>query len=427
MSTLVAMDAAAVPARPRSSTATSITLLGCGTVGAALARLLESQRPLPAHITRALVRDPHKRRNLTRAPHWTTDPAHALGHDTAIVVELLGGLEPARTLVLEALRRRIPVVTANKTLLAHHGRELRDASIASATPLLYEAAVLAGVPFLGTFGRRPLAAGITGFTGILNGTSNYLLTRATGEGTAVDAALPEAQRLGYAEPDAAKDLSGTDAAEKLAVLLQHFASVDVPPAAIDTRGIAGLGRAVFTQAAELGGVIKPVASCDWANRLEAFAGPAFLPEAHPLSRVDGVENALLLHGRRGRLLFQGPGAGPEVTAATVLDDVAEVIAGTVRPGRQVDLEAQEPSASETGWLLSLAGAAVPRGPDVADYLGSFGVYVRSTTRRTVAEGAEHRGYLTWPAAAAQIESAAARLATAAGCGVTCVRALGEHE
>lgn len=427
MSTLIAVDAAAAPARPCPSRSTAITLLGCGTVGSAVARLLESGAGAPAHITTALVRHPHHQRDLPRALHYTTDTGRVLDTDTDVVVELLGGLEPARTLVLDALHRGIPVVTANKTLLACHGRELREASIATATPLLYEAAVLAGVPFLGTFARRPLAARISGFVGILNGTTNFLLSRAASEGTAADAGLADAQRLGYAEPDPTRDVSGADAVDKLSVLLQHFARIYVEPHAVETRGILDLSRQVLAHAVEFGGVIKPIAWCSWSADVRAFVGPAFVPRAHPLSRVDDVENALLLDTPRGRLLFQGPGAGPEVTAATVLDDVAEVIAGTATAAADDERRAAVPGAPETGWLLALAGPRLPRGEDVADYLGSFGIYIRSTTARTVADGVEHRGYLTWPAGAGPVASAAARLSAASGCHVTPVRALGELE
>jgi homoserine dehydrogenase len=427
MPTLVAVDAAAISARSRPSLSTAITLLGCGTVGSAVARLLESDPGVPVRIATALVREPHKVRPLAGSLHYTTDTTRILDTRTRLVVELLGGLEPARTLVLDALHRGIPVVTANKTLLAHCGHELREASIATNTPLLYEAAVLAGVPFLGTFARRPLAAAITGFTGILNGTTNFLLSQATREGTSVDAGLADAQRLGYAEPDPTRDVSGADAVEKLAVLLQHFAGFEIEPGAVESRGILDLSRQLLAHAAELGGVIKPIASCSWATDVHTFVGPAFIPGTHPLARVDGVENALLLDAPRGRLLFQGPGAGPDVTAATVLDDVAEVLAGTAKPAADGARRAAVPAAPETGWLLSLAGPCLPRGADVADYLGSFGIYVRSTTARAVAQGVEHRGYLTWPAGAGQVESAAARLAAASGCQATAVRALGELE
>jgi homoserine dehydrogenase len=430
MSTVVAMDAAAVAARPRPSGPLShLTLLGCGNVGGALVRLLASDaaRSVPVRVTTALVRTPGRQRPLPRPATVTTDPSAVFSSRSGIVVELLGGEEPARTLVLEALGRGIPVVTANKTLLSRHGVELREASAHTGTPLLYEAAVLAGVPFLGTFARRPLAAAATSLAGIANGTTNFLLSRAAHEGTEVTSALPEAKRLGYAEPDASKDLAGVDAAEKLAVLLQHFAGVAVHPDAIETEGIDAVSTWTIAHAGALGGVIKPVIWGDWSGPVRAFVGPAFVSQTHPLARVDGVENALLLGCARGRLLFQGPGAGPDVTAATVLDDVAEIVSGGVLAGKAGAVRAATTAAPETGWLLSVEGSRVPRGADVADYLGSFGIHICCTTRKIARDGIEHQGYLTWPAPAAQVRAASRRLSAAAECVVSPTRALGEIE
>jgi len=289
-------------------TSIDIALLGCGNVGAALARLAAREADhTPFTILGALVRDPARARDVPIAPPFTTDPDGLLELAPSVVVELLGGTEPARQLVVRALERRVPVVTANKTLLARHGAELREAATRAQVPLLYEAAVLAGVPFLGTFARRPYAADASSLTGIANGTSNFILTRAR-DGERVAAALAEAQRRGYAEPDPHSDLAGIDAAEKLAVLLQHFASADVHPDAIETVGIESVTDLQAAHAGALGGVIKPIIHADWTARLEAFVGPAFVPGAHALARVDDVENALLLHTARGRLLFQGPGA-----------------------------------------------------------------------------------------------------------------------
>jgi homoserine dehydrogenase len=429
MSTLVVVDGAAVSARPRPSQLTSIALLGCGNIGSAFARLLASDRTsgLNARLATVLVR--HARTAGPRRSDLplTTDASAALASQPDVVVELLGGLEPARTLILTALRRGIPVVTANKTLLARHGAELRAAAAAHNTPLLYEASVLAGVPFLGTFARRPLAARATSLLGIVNGTTNFLLTQAAQAGSNVSDGLPEATRLGYAEPDPSKDLSGADAAEKLAVLLQHFAHLSVDPDAIATDGIADVSASTLTHARELGGVIKPVIWADWSGSLEAFVAPAFVPGTHPLARVDGVENALLLGCAHGRLLFQGPGAGPDATAITVLDDVAEIVDGTEAKRRHEPLRSARAQAPDTGWFLPIEGSRLPRGADVADYLGSFGVYVRSSTRKAVCRGVEQQAYLTWPASTAQIESATGRLSAAAGCDVSAVRALGELE
>ena len=285
------------------------------------------------------------------AARRVVDPGAFFATPPDVLVELLGGIEPARTLVLEALHRGIPVVTANKSLLAAHGVELREAATRSSTPLLYEAAVVAGVPFLGIFARRPNAADVKSLIGVVNGTSNYILTQARDRRCGIDQPLAEAQRLGYAEPDPSSDIDGIDAAQKLVVLLQHFAHVNVRTEAIETGGIRDIDSAEIDHAAELGGTLKPVISADWNEQLQAFSGTAFIPRGHLLAGVDGVENALVLSGRRGRLVFRGPGAGPEVTAATVLDDVLEAVTmqSTVVFPR---LDRQEPSTPVTGWFVT---------------------------------------------------------------------------
>jgi homoserine dehydrogenase len=400
-----------------------VALLGCGNVGTALARLAAqpSGPHLPVTITSALVRDPSRPRPLSPAARVTADARALFATQPAIVIELLGGTEPARPLLLEALGRRIPVVTANKSLLARHGSELRAAAAASSTPLLYEAAVVAGVPFLGTFARRPQAAAASGLVAIVNGTSNFVLTQAVA-GASVTAAVTEAQRLGYAEPDPRNDLAGIDAAEKLAVLIQHFAHRAVHPDAIETRGIEAVSPAQLAHARELGGVIKPVVTADWSEGLTAFAAPAFVPAAHPLARVDGVENAVLLDTRHGRLLFQGPGAGPAVTAATVLDDVREIAAGSVAAGAG-GLPAAEAAAPETEWLITIDAPRLPRPVDVADLLAAHGLFTRASSSRRTADGQDCQSFLTWRAIAPRVELALASLRLASGCTTAALRAL----
>src|SRR5918993_863810 len=164
-----------------------VALLGCGTLGRASAPLPQPPPPAthPLHITAVLVRDTSRPRP-TELPPLTEDARLILQSEPDVLVELLGGTEPARSLVLEALHKRIPVVTANKTLLAHHGAELRQAAQRTGTPLLYEAAVIAGGPFLGTFSRRPRAANVTSLTGIVNGTSNFVLTRCNRDNVSID-------------------------------------------------------------------------------------------------------------------------------------------------------------------------------------------------------------------------------------------------
>ena len=428
MSSVVSFDArrelrARIAAAPP---AIEIILLGCGTVGSAVAALTRQPQPasVPIRITTALVRD--ARRNRPSLPGHvlrTSDIASVLAGSPDVVVELLGGTEPARTLVLAALERGVPVVTANKSLLAAHGRELREMAALTSTPLLYEAAVVAGVPFLGTFARRAYASQLTSVIGIANGTSNYVLTRATQERLTIGAALADAQRLGLAEPDPSKDVDGIDAAEKLAVLLQHFALADVRTGDIETGGITRLTAEDIERAAELGGTIKPVVAADWSGDVTAFVGPAFVPHAHALATVESAENALLFDGGRGRILFRGRGAGPEVTAATVLDDVQEAWRGTAES--LPPLRALPTSAPDTEWLIALTADRLPRPTDIADLLSAHGVYLRRTGARRSRGGVESVGALCWPSSRPRVDAALRALESAAGCTTTAIRALEE--
>lgn len=424
MRSVVAFDAArALSARGSvASSPIDIALLGCGNVGSAFAALAQGEPATrQVRITHVLVRDCRRPRPTLQADAARIDNGTAVfATPPDVLVELLGGIEPARSLVVEALHRGIPVVTANKSLLAAHGAELRDVAARTATPLLYEAAVIAGVPFLGTFGRRPHAASVTSLAGIANGTSNYILTRARDARCGIDVPLADAQRLGYAEPDPSKDIDGIDAAEKLIVLLQHFATVDTHAPSLETTGIRSIDATDIDHAGELGGTIKPVIWADWSGRLQAFAGPAFIPSRHVLAPVDGAENAIVLTGPRGRLVFRGPGAGPDVTAATVMDDVFEA-ATTSRPIAFPTLEPVEPAAPETGWFLTLAAAQLPRGVEVADLLASHGIYLRRASETMV--GRRSFAALTWPAPRPKIESALRALAAAAGCETKLFRAL----
>jgi homoserine dehydrogenase len=305
-----------------------IGLLGVGLVGSAVARVAaarsqEIERPI--QITAGLVR------NL-RAPGRPATVAlmangrAVLDTNPDVVVEVLGGLEPARTLVLDALARGIPVVTANKSLLAHHGEEILDAAARTGVPIRYEAAVIAGVPFLGTFARRPFASSFTTLTGIVNGTTNYILSAMAEEGLELDVALAEAQRRGFAEPDPSNDIDGIDAAEKLVILIRQFFGAPVTLADIETTGIRNVTTADLERAHERGGTLKSLAFAQSRQReLTAWVKPTFVPVTHPLAGLRGASNGILLQDSHGReLTFTGPGAGPEVTAVTILDDVMEL-------------------------------------------------------------------------------------------------------
>jgi homoserine dehydrogenase len=418
----------------------AVALLGLGHVGSAVAGLaLNPPGVLPARIriTGALVRDVERPRPTGDAVALTRAGATLLDSAPDVLVEVLGGLEPARTLVLQALERRIPVVTANKTLLAVHGDELFEAAAATGTPLRYEAAVLAGVPFLGTFAGRPFAASLTGLTGIVNGTTNFILTEMRSGRSYADA-LADAQRLGYAEPDPSSDVLGLDAAQKLAVLLRHFGRCSVGPHQIATIGIDELWAEDLRQAGVLGGAIKPIVTARWtSDGLTAYAGPAFIPAAHALARIDGVQNAIVLGGAPGgELMFAGPGAGPVATASTVLDDVFEVVrehrsrqdapAGTAQTGdSRVTWNRSAARAPLTGWFIRLAGRTLPGGADVAELLAAHGVWLRRVSDDDSRDGQVRRWLVAYPCPVSRIEGTMEALRHAAGCETLCIRTLEE--
>lgn len=421
MTTTVLDAATASAAAPVDSGCTPATcrigLLGLGHVGSALARLTRDAAPHLAGrgfaplIATALVRSTsHPRPASSSVSNLTADVNRFFAEPIDVVVEALGGVEPAYSLVRRALDRGIPVVTANKSLIAAHGDELARLARRRATALRYEASCIAGVPFLGTFERRPLASQASAITAILNGTSNAILTAMAGpSGLGFDAAVADAQRLGIAEPNPAMDVSGADAAEKLAILVRLFGRLVVDPAAIPLDGLDLVGSGDIEAAAAFDGAIRPIAHAAWdGDAVRAFVGPAFVAGAHPLARVSGVTNGILIRGERGVQCYTGPGAGPAVTAATLLDDVAELAAERrVRPPSCEPTRAASSIARpDTGWFLRLTAA---RDADILDLLGSYGVWCTRLARR-----GGRTFVLTCPAAPARLQSALAAIEAATG-------------
>lgn len=404
-----------------------IGLLGLGQVGGAVADLARqpgAQAPLA--IVSALVRDMSRPRAVAPgAIDLTTDPSRVLAARPDVVIEVLGGLEPARTLVLAALASGIPVVTANKSLLAVHGDELFAAAARSGTALLYEASVIAGVPFLGMFARRPRARTVTALSGIVNGTSNFILSRMAAERIPFSAALAGAQRAGYAEPDPSKDIDGADAAEKLCVLVRHFANRSVRPEAIETGGITAVEGRDLARAAAFGGTIRPVVLADWEDgTLRAYAGPAFVPAHHCLAGVDGVQNAIAVRTRwSGDLFFSGPGAGPVATAATVLDDVAEAcLPGGVQPAPPA--KGSRCGAVETGWFVRLTSNGLRDSQDGPERLAGLGIRLRRTSSLEDGAGGRQQGLLTAACAKEHLEAALDLLSARTGGRAWAIRAIG---
>ena len=360
-----------------------VGLLGYGRVGQAVAAVAEKRRrqllaaDIDLRCVDALVRDPGKLRSGPRV-RLSTEATNVVSTGVDVIVEVLGGLEPARQLVERALDAGIPVVSANKTLVAAAGTELRALARRRRTTFAFDAAVLAGVPFLGSLSRRPLVAEAREIAGVLNGTSNFILSEMA-QGASFDDALTQAVERGYAEPDSSADVSGLDAAQKLSVLLQLAGCGRVPPADLPRAPLTILDPRDLTAARRLGGAIKPIAcaSLEGASG-SAWVGPAFVREGHPLFRLTGVENGLRITSVDGHAVtFAGPGAGPEVTAVTILDDIAEMFTGdrssspaAVDRSGSMALRFDEPPAG--GWFVKVAGATDLLPGHVAEFFAGRG-------------------------------------------------------
>ena len=332
------MPASSTSARAERPEAVRVALLGHGNVGAAVAELLTTRTGEIAaragvqfELAGIAVRDLRRRREAPGAadPALYTDDAKGLVErlDVDVVVELIGGLDPARTLVEAALRAGKPVVTANKMLLAQAGVELSEVASANGVDLLYEAAVGGAIPVI-----RPLRESLAGervlrVMGIVNGTTNYILTRMTDDGMDYAEALAEAQELGLAERDPSSDVSGADAAAKAAILAGLAFGSDVLGTTVAREGITGIRSLDVEYAARLGYVIKLLAIAELVDDgpdVSVRVHPAMVPADHPLASVRGAFNAVFVEGESaGELMLYGRGAGGAPTASAVLGDLID--------------------------------------------------------------------------------------------------------
>lgn len=310
-----------------------IGLLGFGTVGTGVVRVLTDNSQLIAQragtaisIKKILVRDLTKKRALSTAAEMTTDPAAVLGDpEIDIVVELLGGEEPARTLMLEALNRGKHVVTANKDVMAKYGRELFEAAEKNNVNLLFEASVGGGIPIIRPLKRCLAANRISEVMGIVNGTTNYMLDKMTAEGMDFATVLAEAQAKGYAEADPTADVGGLDAARKIAILASIAFGTRVRLDDVSAEGITKIEPEDIDYGRELGYVIKLLAIAQETEKgVNARVHPAFIPTTHPLAAVRDAFNAIFIHGDAvGDTMFYGRGAGSLPTASAVCADIME--------------------------------------------------------------------------------------------------------
>jgi homoserine dehydrogenase len=337
-----------------------VALLGCGNVGTQVARLLAEQADDLAERTGARLelagiavrRMSHRRPGVDPALLTTDSMGLATRPDVDIVIEVIGGIEPARSLIMAAMENGKSVVTANKALLAEHGEQVHAASRAFGADLYYEAAVAGAIPIL-----RPLRESLAGDTvhrvlGIVNGTTNFILDRMDTSGADFGESLEEAQALGYAEADPTADVEAFDAAAKAAILAGLAFHTRVTAADVYREGITEVTAADIASAKSLGRVVKLLAICERSEASGSEASgseargseagvavrvhPAMIPRSHPLAAVGGAYNAVFVEARSaGRLMFYGAGAGGTPTASAVLGDVVAVarnrLAGTRGP------------------------------------------------------------------------------------------------
>jgi len=352
-----------------------IALIGAGTVGSKVASLmleqaddLEARSGAPLILVGVGVKDASKSRPGIPKELITADVPGLLAKDIDIVVEVMGGIEPARTHILDAMSRGISVVTANKELLARDGATLAAAAEKNNVDLYYEASVAGAIPLL-----RPLRESLVGdrvkkILGIVNGTTNYILTKMDETGASFKDALAEAQKLGYAETDPSADVEGNDAAAKAAIVAQLAFHTRVTIDDVYCEGITKVSASDVKGAKEMGFVIKLLAIAERLDEesIVVRVHPAMIPRSHPLASVREAFNAVFVEAEAaGSLMFYGRGAGGAPTASAVLGDLVAVarnrMSGRRGPGESIyaDLKVKPVSEAMTSYYISLQVADKP--------------------------------------------------------------------
>jgi len=337
-----------------SQTPLSAALIGMGTVGTGVARiLLEHSERLarragrPILLRRVVVQNAGKPRDLSLPDGVLTDDLSRVLNDSEIdvVVQLIGGIEPARSIMRSLIDAGKDVITANKALLCEHGEELFNHAREQSRSISFEAAVAGGIPIIAVLGRSLAANQITSIEAILNGTSNFILTQMLGTGRPYGEVLRHAQELGYAEADPTMDVDGTDAAQKLVILTQLAFGTKVSLSGFARRGIADLELADLQYADELGYTVKLLAvSRLVGGSLEMHVQPTLVHRDRPLAKVDGAFNMLAMEGDCvGTTWFAGPGAGRMPTASAVIADLIDTATGRAsRTFRRLDVWHEQP-------------------------------------------------------------------------------------
>ncbi|MEP6599065.1 MAG: homoserine dehydrogenase [Actinomycetota bacterium] len=351
-----------------------VALLGCGVVGSEVVRLLREQADdlaarigAPLELVGIAVRRPNRHPDVPAALLTGDATALVARDDVDLVVEVIGGIEPARTLLLQALHSGKSVVSANKALLAAYGATLHDAAAAGGVDLYYEASVAGAIPLLRPLRESLAGDRITRVMGIVNGTTNFILSRMDAMGSGFDEALAEATALGYAEADATADIDGFDAAAKAAILAGLAFHTRVTAADVHREGIAEVTAADVASARAMGCTVKLLAICERTeDAVSVRVHPAMLPRSHPLAGVGDAFNAVFVEAEAaGSLMFYGRGAGGAPTASAVLGDVVAVARNRVNGGRgpgessYADLRIQPMGDTQTRYHVALDVADRP--------------------------------------------------------------------
>jgi homoserine dehydrogenase len=313
-----------------------VGLLGLGTVGTGVVRIVEGHQEdllrqvgSPVEISKILVQHREKARNIAvDASKLTVDPWDIINDpEIDVVVEVMGGVEHTRTYILECLERGKHIVTANKDLMALHGPEILATAARKNCDVLYEASVAGGIPIIRTLIEGFSSDRITKIVGIVNGTTNYILSKMSQEGAAYEDALKEAQQLGYAEADPTSDVEGLDAARKMTILATLGFRANVALQDVTVKGISGVTKEDIAYGRAMGYQVKLLGIAEREDdHISVSVQPAMVRNVHPLAAVNGVFNAVYVYGEAvGETMFYGPGAGELPTATSIVSDLIAVV------------------------------------------------------------------------------------------------------
>jgi homoserine dehydrogenase len=406
-----------------------IGLLGCGTVGRGVVQLLHDKAREYARktgfqieVAKILIRDPQRQRPAGIDPALFTTDANDILDDEEIqlIVEVMGGVEPAREYVLQAIGAGKHVVTANKALIARHGSELFEAASENEVSLYIEASVAGGLPVIQTLKRSLVANRLLSLHGIINGTTNYILSAMTEEGREYGEVLAEAQAHGYAEADPTDDVEGHDAVYKLAILSSLIFEQRIALKQIHRVGISRISARDIEYARQFGYVIKLLAIARQVDgQFQARVNPAMIPREHPLASVNGVYNAILIKGdAAGDIMFYGQGAGSLPTASAVVSDILNIATELDYPPNVLMACSHNGEPVQLSPIDSVVNRYYVRiqTQDQPGVLGQIGtllseeeISVHTLMQRKQAEGDAELVFITHPVSDASLRQAIARI------------------